>query len=93
MHKHILIIGRFLFFMNVFSLNFGCVSDNTGIYESYQNSGKIEYFNSSEIRQRHLDSLNAIRQEKGLEEVLISHFLNSSAATHATDTLRVLRVP
>ena len=76
---------RFLFFLSLLSLTFGCVSNKTGIYEGYQKSGKIEYYNATDIRQRHLDSLNALRQEKGLGNLAISHSLNSSAATHARD--------
>jgi len=67
------------------ALIIGCATNKEGVYESYQKSGKIEYYNSTEIRQRHVDSLNALRLEKGLKEVAISHSLNSSAATHARD--------
>ena len=67
------------------ALIMGCATNKEGVYESYQKSGKIEYYNSTEIRQRHVDSLNALRLEKGLKEVAISHSLNSSAATHARD--------
>jgi len=67
------------------SLIIGCATNKEGVYESYQKSGKIEYYNSTEIRQRHVDALNALRLEKGLKEVTISHSLNSSAATHARD--------
>ena len=75
----------FLIFLTLFTLTLGCVSNNEGIYESHQKSGKIEYYNSTEIRQRHLDSLNALREEKGLGKLVISSPLNASAATHARD--------
>ena len=75
----------FLIFLILFTLTLGCVSNNEGIYESHQKSGKIEYYNSTEIRQRHLDSLNALREEKGLGKLVISSSLNASAATHARD--------
>mgnify|MGYP001271915476 CR=1 FL=1 len=85
MLKHKLIRKPFFVLISLFTLIMGCATNKEGIYESYQKSGKIEYYNSTEIRQRHVDSLNALRQERGLNEVTISHFLNSSAATHARD--------
>ena len=33
-----------------------------------KNSGRIENFDPVEIRNRHLDYLNALRQERGLEK-------------------------
>ena len=85
MQKNNFISKSFLVFVSLLTLSAGCVANKVGVYESYQKSGKIEYYNSVEIRQRHLDSLNALREEKGLGKLMISHSLNSSAATHARD--------
>ena len=59
---------RYLLISVFLILTSGCVANKDGIYQGFANSGKIDYYNAAEIRQRHLDSLNAIRQEKGLEE-------------------------
>jgi uncharacterized protein YkwD len=85
MKRNKYICGSFLFFLSLLSLSSSCVSNLDGIYESYQKSGMINQYNSTDIRQRHLDSLNALRQENGLGKIAISNNLNSSAATHARD--------
>ena len=85
MKRNKFISGSFLLFLTLISLNSSCVANLDGIYESYQKSGMINQYNSADIRQRHLDSLNALRQEKGLGKIVISNNLNSSAATHARD--------
>ena len=85
MKRNKFISGSFLLFLTLLSLNSSCVANLDGIYESYQKSGMINQYNSADIRQRHLDSLNALRQEKGLGKIVISNNLNSSAATHARD--------
>ena len=85
MKRNKYICGSFLFFLSLLILNSSCVSNLDGIYESYQKSGMINRYNSTDIRQRHLDSLNALRQENGLGKIAISNNLNSSAATHARD--------
>ena len=64
----------FLIFLILFTLTLGCVSNNEGIYESHQKSGKIEYYNSTEIRQRHLDSLNALREENEANTEMLDNF-------------------
>ena len=85
MKRNKYIYGSLFFFLSLLSLNSSCVSNLDGIYESYQKSGMINRYNSTDIRQRHLDSLNALRQENGLGKIVISNNLNSSAATHARD--------
>ena len=69
----------------------GCVSNNDEIYTGNKDSGRIENFDSVEIRKRHLDYLNALRQERGLINLQISNSLNSSAATHARDIFKQQR--
>lgn len=80
----------FLFFI-ITILNFGCISNSDDIYKGSQNSGSIKNFDPSEIRKRHIDYLNALRQEKGLGNLQISNSLNSSAATHARDIYKQQR--
>ena len=82
---------RYIFFISIILLNFGCVSNNGDIYKGKQDSGLIENFDPIEIRKRHLDYLNALRQERGLENLKISNSLNSSAATHARDIFKQQR--
>ncbi len=78
MYSKVILVFCYLVFL-------GCVSSNSSVYESYEKSGIISNFDSSEIRLRHLDSINAIRLERGLAELNISPELNASADTHARD--------
>ena len=82
---------RYIFVTSFFLLCIGCVSNNKEIYIGNKDSGRIENFDSVEIRKRHLDYLNAIRQERGLTNLQISNSLNSSAATHARDIFKQQR--
>ena len=88
---HIFIKIRIIFIYLLIVLNIGCVSNSVDIYKGKQDSGRIENFDSIEIRKRHLDYLNALRQERGLGNLTISNFLNSSAATHARDIFKQQR--
>ena len=82
---------RYIFFTSIILFSFGCVSNNGDIYKGNEDSGRIENFDPIEIRKRHLDYLNALRQERGLENLEISNSLNSSAATHARDIFKQQR--
>ena len=62
-----------------------CVGSNSGSYLGYNKSGLINSFSSSKIRFRHLDIVNALRQERGLTLLSYSNALNASARTHAMD--------
>ena len=90
MFKIFLLKKRYIF-VTSFILFIGCVSNKEEIYIGNKDSGRIENFNSVEIRKRHLDYLNAIRQERGLTNLQISNSLNSSAATHARDIFKQQR--
>ena len=91
MFKIFLLKKRYIFVTSFILLCIGCVSNNDEIYTGNKDSGRIENFNSVEIRKRHLDYLNAIRQERGLTNLQISNSLNSSAATHARDIFKQQR--
>ena len=91
MFKIFLLKKRYIFVTSFFLLCIGCVSNNKEIYIGNKDSGRIENFDSLEIRKRHLDYLNAIRQERGLTNLQISNSLNSSAATHARDIFKQQR--
>tara|TARA_B100002051_G_scaffold244569_1_gene251284 strand:- start:161 stop:685 length:525 start_codon:yes stop_codon:yes gene_type:complete len=91
MFKIFLLKKRYIFVTSFFLLCIGCVSNNKEIYIGNKDSGRIENFDSVEIRKRHLDYLNAIRQERGLTNLQISNSLNSSAATHARDIFKQQR--
>ena len=91
MFKIFLLKKRYIFVTSFILLCIGCVSNNKEIYIGNKDAGKIENFDSVEIRKRHLDYLNAIRQERGLTNLQISNSLNSSAATHARDIFKQQR--
>ena len=91
MFKIFLLKKRYIFIASFILLCIGCVSNNKEIYIGNKDSGRIENFDSVEIRKRHLDYLNAIRQERGLTNLQISNSLNSSAATHARDIFKQQR--
>ena len=91
MFKIFLLKKRYIFITSFILLCIGCVSNNEEIYKGNKDSGRIENFDSVEIRKRHLDYLNAIRQERGLTNLQISNSLNSSAATHARDIFKQQR--
>ena len=91
MFKIFLLKKRYIYVTSFILLCIGCVSNNKEIYVGNKDSGRIENFDSVEIRKRHLDYLNAIRQERGLTNLQISNSLNSSAATHARDIFKQQR--
>ena len=91
MFKIFLLKKRYIFVTLFILLCIGCVSNNQEIYIGNKVSGRIENFDCLEIRKRHLDYLNAIRQERGLTNLQISNSLNSSAATHARDIFKQQR--
>ena len=91
MFKIFLLKKRYIFVTSFILLCIGCVSNNEEIYIGNKDSGRIENFDSVEIRKRHLDYLNVIRQERGLTNLQISNSLNSSAATHARDIFKQQR--
>ena len=91
MFEFFLLKMRYIFIASYIVFSIGCVSNNDEIYKGKKDSGRIENFDSVEIRKRHLDYLNAIRQERGLTNLQISNSLNSSAATHARDIFKQQR--
>ena len=62
-----------------------CVASNPNAYLGYSKSGMIKTFDPLKIRSRHLEVVNAIRYEQGLQELFYSKPLNASARTHAID--------
>ena len=74
----------FIFFVALSSLA-SCVGGSTDPYLGYSKSGFIKSFDSQKIRLRHIDTLNALRVEKGLNSLTYSTALNASAETHARD--------
>ena len=91
MFSFFLLTQRYILITSLILLSTGCVSNNYEIYLGNKDSGKIDNFDSLEIRKRHLDYLNALRQERGLTNLQISDSLNSSAATHARDIFKQQR--
>ncbi len=62
-----------------------CSDVPTGIYDGNATSASISGFSSGGLRLRHLDSINAIRAENGLQPLQLSAQLNAAADTHARD--------
>lgn len=62
-----------------------CTEVMTGTYEGNAQSGIISNFGSGGIRLRHLDALNAMRVERGIQPLQLSAALNAAADTHARD--------
>ena len=80
---------RLLKFFLTISLLFltlaSCVGGNANSYLGFNKSGFIKSYDSVKIRLRHLDIVNALRQENGVKNLTYSSELNSSADTHAID--------
>ena len=62
-----------------------CTEPSSGVYEGTTRSGNIASYSTDGIRLRHLDSINAMRVERGLPALQLSAELNAAAATHALD--------
>lgn len=62
-----------------------CTETSTGIFGGNAASGNISSFNSGTIRLRHLDSVNALRAERGAAPLQLSAQLTAAAETHARD--------
>ena len=62
-----------------------CVGGNSNSYLGFSKSGLIKSYDSVKIRLRHLDIVNALRQENGLKTLTYSRELSASADTHAID--------
>ena len=79
-----------LIFFSVLML-LSCVGTNTDTYYGFSKSGSISNFNTSALRARHLEMVNALRVENGLKTLKLSNELSSAAKTHALDIARQQR--
>ena len=61
-----------------------CVGGNANAYLGFSKSGFIKSYDSVKIRLRHLDIVNALRQENSLKTLTYSSELNASADTSAS---------
>ena len=73
-----------LYILTCFTL-ISCVGGKSDIYLGFIKSGLIKSYDSTEVRLRHLDVVNALRYERGLKIISLSKELNASAMTHAID--------
>ncbi len=62
-----------------------CVVGKTDIYEGFNISGSLKNYDTSELIQRHIDMINALRIERGLSALRLSKSLSAAALTHARD--------
>ena len=78
-------IPRFFIFCMLLFMITACVVGKTDIYRGYELSGSLSKYEQAEIIQRHLDMVNALRNEQGLSNLSVSKKLSAAAATHAID--------
>ncbi len=62
-----------------------CTTGAVQVYEGPGKSAPLSSFSKGQIQLRHLDSVNALRVERGLRPLTLSAELNAAAATHARD--------
>lgn len=64
----------------------GCTTaPGDGAYDGNASAGRISVFSTGPIRLRHLDSVNALRSERGMQPLQMSAQLIAAAETHARD--------
>lgn len=73
-----------ILFSAILSLS-ACSDVPSDIYDGNAASPRLSGFNTGSIRLRHLDSVNAIRVENGVQPLQLSAQLNAAADTHARD--------
>lgn len=78
-------VKRFLISILIFFNLISCVGGKSNTYLGYSKSGLIKSYDTSKIRLRHLEIVNALRLERSLEALSYSNELNASASTHAMD--------
>ncbi len=79
------LVNQHLTWLILVALLSACVVGKTDIYGGYKLSGSLSNYDQSEIIQRHLDMVNALRIEKSLSALKLSKSLSASALTHARD--------
>ena len=78
-------LKNFFIFSTICLALVSCVTNNANSFLGYSKSGLIKSYDSTKIRLRHLDIVNALRQENGLQTLTYSSELNASADTHSLD--------
>ena len=68
-----------------------CVGTNTDVYYGYSKSGVISGFQTSALKSRHLEMVNALRLENGRSQLKYSASLSAASKTHAFDIARQQR--
>ena len=76
---------KFLILIFSCSILISCVGSKSNPYLGYSKSGMIESYDAIKLRLRHLDAVNALRNERDLADLSFSNELNASAITHAMD--------
>ncbi|MEE9453332.1 MAG: CAP domain-containing protein [Paracoccaceae bacterium] len=79
-----MIRSSIILFLALFTLS-ACGELPSSSYDGNGDSGSISTFSSNGLRLRHLDSINALRVERGLQPLQLSAQLNAAADTHARD--------
>ena len=76
---------KFFIFIFISSALISCIGSNVNSYLGYNKSGPIKSYDSTKIRLRHLDLVNAVRHDRNIIGLSYSKELNASASTHALD--------
>ena len=76
---------KFLILIFSCSILISCVGSKSNPYLGYSKSGMIKSYDAVKLRLRHLDAVNALRNERDLADLSFSNELNASAITHAMD--------
>ena len=75
----------------VLAILMSCVGTNTDVYYGYSKSGAISSFETSALKSRHIEMVNALRLENGRSQLKYSASLSAASKTHAFDIARQQR--
>ena len=84
-------MNNFILKILLLAILMSCVGTNTDVYYGYSKSGVISGFQTSALKSRHLEMVNALRLENGRSQLKYSASLSAASKTHAFDIARQQR--
>ena len=84
-------MNNFILTILLLAILMSCVGTNTDVYYGYSKSGVISGFQTSALKSRHLEMVNALRLENGRSQLKYSASLSAASKTHAFDIARQQR--
>ena len=84
-------MNNFILKILLLAILMSCVGTNTDVYYGYSKSGVISSFETSALKSRHLEMVNALRLENGRSQLKYSASLSAASKTHAFDIARQQR--